>query len=463
MSELAPAMKVSRRTLLRASVLAGGGLMLSATIPGIARAATGSAKAAPLNAFVTIAPDGLVTIVGKNPEIGQGIKTMLPMLIAEELDADWDKVAIVQGDSDAKKYGPQLAGGSFATPMNWIPMRQVGAAGRQMLLDAAARRWGVAASSLTTSKGVVTNPANGKTLTYGELATEAAASAVPDPGKVSLKDAKNFHIIGRKIGGIDSPKIIHGEPIYGVDTQLPGMVYAAYERSPVFGAKYVSANLAAARAEPGVIDVIEIPASGTPDQLVAGVAVISKNWWLAHKARYDASVREPLEGLLDALEDEFGPARLYRANRDVRFSADKSPYKTAIAATLEKGGYIQLSADGLMAGRGMYMMAPDQLARYREAVASDRTGNELVRIIEAAAKEKIRVTGHDQLKTVPRGYPREHPRADLLRNKGLVAWQDWTPAAWLGTRRAKDRLVKFLHASEPVADWLRANVGESSA
>ena len=291
MSELAPAMKVSRRTLLRASVLAGGGLMLSATIPGIARAATGSAKAAPLNAFVTIAPDGLVTIVGKNPEIGQGIKTMLPMLIAEELDADWDKVAIVQGDSDAKKYGPQLAGGSFATPMNWIPMRQVGAAGRQMLLDAAARRWGVAASSLTTSKGVVTNPANGKTLTYGELATEAAAFAVPDPGKVSLKDAKNFHIIGRKIGGIDSPKIIHGEPIYGVDTQLPGMVYAAYERSPVFGAKYVSANLAAARAEPGVIDVIEIPASGTPDQLVAGVAVISKNWWLAHKARGKLAVQ----------------------------------------------------------------------------------------------------------------------------------------------------------------------------
>ena len=290
MSELAQTIEVSRRTLLKASVLAGGGLMLSATIPGIARAATGG-KPATLNAFVTIAPDGAITIVGKNPEIGQGIKTSLPMLIAEELDADWSKVAIVQGDSDAKKYGPQMAGGSFATPMNWIPMRQVGAAGRAMLVEAAAKRWGVPATSLTTSKSVVTNPANGKTLTYGELATDAAASAVPEPGKVKLKDDKDFVIIGRKIGGIDSPKIVHGQPIFGLDTKLPGMVYAAYERSPVFGAKYVSANLAAAKAEPGIIDAFAVPGSGGAEQLVDGVAVISKNWWLANRARSKLDVK----------------------------------------------------------------------------------------------------------------------------------------------------------------------------
>ena len=194
MSELAETLALSRRTLLKAGVLAGGGLVLTATIPGIAKAATGG-KPATLSAFITIAPSGEITIVGKNPEIGQGIKTMLPMLIAEELDADWSKVAIVQGDSDAKKYGPQLAGGSFATPMNWIPMRQVGAAARLMLLDAAAKRWGVQAAGLTTSKSVVTNPTTGKTLTYGELATDAAASAVPDPAKVKLKDDKAFRII----------------------------------------------------------------------------------------------------------------------------------------------------------------------------------------------------------------------------------------------------------------------------
>ena len=119
----------------------------------------------------------------------------------------------------------------------------------------------------------------------------AATMPVPDPNKVALKDARDFHIIGRKIGGIDSPKIIHGEPIYGVDTKLPGMVYAAFERAPVFGAKYVSANLAAAKAEPGVIDVIAIPGSGGPEQLVDGVAVIAKNWWLANKARSKLGVQ----------------------------------------------------------------------------------------------------------------------------------------------------------------------------
>ena len=132
MSDLAGTMQLSRRTLLRASVLTGGGLMLSATIPGIARAATGSAKAASLNAFVTIAPDGMITIVGKNPEIGQGIKTMLPMLIAEELDVDWTAVTAKQADGDQGVFGGQVAGGSFATPQNYLPMRQIGAAARAM-------------------------------------------------------------------------------------------------------------------------------------------------------------------------------------------------------------------------------------------------------------------------------------------------------------------------------------------
>jgi isoquinoline 1-oxidoreductase beta subunit len=290
MPELAETLALSRRTLLKASVLAGGGLMLSATIPGVARAATAGA-AAPLNAFVTIATDGTITIVGKNPEIGQGIKTMLPMLVAEELDADWNMVKIVQGDSDAKKYGPQLAGGSFATPMNWIPMRQVGAAARQMLLAAAAKDMGTAVSSLKTEKGHVIEPETGRTMSYGELASLAATMPVPDPNTVKLKDDKDFTIIGRKIGGIDSPRIVHGQPIFGVDTKLPGMVYAAYERAPVFGAKYVSANLAAAKAEPGVIDVFAVPGKGGHDQLVDGVAVVAKNWWLANKARGKLAVQ----------------------------------------------------------------------------------------------------------------------------------------------------------------------------
>src|SRR5690606_28349146 len=192
---------------------------------------------------------------------------------------------IVQGDSDMAKYGLQLAGGSFATPMNWIPMRQVGAGGRQMLLEAAARRWGVDSATLETSLGTVTDPASGKSATYGELASEAAGVAVPDLAKVPLKDPKDFHIIGRAVGGIDSPKIGRGEPIFGVDTQLPGMVYAAFERPHVLGSRLKSANLEAAKSAPGVMDAFVIERADHPATLTDGVAIISKNWWLANKAR----------------------------------------------------------------------------------------------------------------------------------------------------------------------------------
>lgn len=280
-----PEATLSRRTLLKASTLAGGGLLLSATMPIVARAGMGKTAMSELNAYISIAPDGVIKIIGKNPEIGQGIKTSLPMMIAEELDADWDKVQIEQGDFDFQKYGLQLAGGSFATPMNWMPMRQTGAAARAMLLEAASLRLGVPASTLTTAKGVITDPASGRTLTYGDVAGDAVKSKVPDMRALALKDPKDFTIVGKAIGGIDSPRVVTGQPIFGVDTQLPGMVYAAFERSRVFGAKLVSANLDAAKAAPGVIDAFVLQADNNPNTLVDGVAILSNNWWLAHKAR----------------------------------------------------------------------------------------------------------------------------------------------------------------------------------
>lgn len=275
---------LGRRAFLKVSAIAGGGLAIAATMPMSAKAMAQSGPAE-LNTFITIHPDNTITIIGKNPEIGQGIKTMLPMLIAEELDADWDTISIQQGDTDVAKYGPQLAGGSFATPMNWFPMRQTGAAARHMLLEAAALRWGVDVASLTTEPSVVVHEASGRRATYGELASEAATVAVPDPASVALKDAADFRIIGKPIGGIDSPRIVRGEPIFGVDTQLEGMVYAAFERSPVFGAKLVSANTEAAKAQPGVFDAFTIEGNGNPTELVDGVAVVASNWWLANKAR----------------------------------------------------------------------------------------------------------------------------------------------------------------------------------
>jgi uncharacterized protein (TIGR02453 family) len=187
----------------------------------------------------------------------------------------------------------------------------------------------------------------------------------------------------------------------------------------------------------------------------------SKAYWTAHKAVYEQAVHAPMVALLAELESEFGEGRIFRPYRDLRFSADKTPYKTSIAATLADGGYVQLTADGLAAGSGMYHMAADQLDRYRRAVGEDGPGEELRRIIAEAARQDIVITGHHSLKTMPRGYPRDHPRADLLRHKGLVAWREWPAAAWLGTAAPRDRVADFLRGARPLCRWLDAHVGES--
>jgi uncharacterized protein (TIGR02453 family) len=188
----------------------------------------------------------------------------------------------------------------------------------------------------------------------------------------------------------------------------------------------------------------------------------SKVYWQDHKSIYDQAVAGPMAELLAELAPEFGEGRVFRPYRDVRFSADKSPYKTAIAAELGHGGYLQLSSSGLAAGAGYYHMAPDQLDRYRQAVADDRTGVALDGLVAAARKSGISITGRESLKTAPRGYAKDHERADLLRLKGLVTWKEWPVAAWLGTAQAKKRIVEFLHASAPLKQWLGANVGEST-
>jgi len=186
----------------------------------------------------------------------------------------------------------------------------------------------------------------------------------------------------------------------------------------------------------------------------------SKTYWQAYKALYDTRVRGPMDELLAELAPEFGEGKVFRPYRDVRFSTDKSPYKTAIGAALTGGGYVQLSAEGLGAGSGMWMMAADQLDRYRRAVAEERSGAELVGIVARAAEAGVDVTGHEVLKTAPKGYPKDHPRIALLRNKGLIAWKQWPVGAWLGTPAAKDRVVEFLRAARPLQAWLLAHVGQ---
>lgn len=185
----------------------------------------------------------------------------------------------------------------------------------------------------------------------------------------------------------------------------------------------------------------------------------TKTYWQAHKTEYEQLVREPMHQLLTELAPEFGEGKIFRPYRDIRFSADKSPYKTSIAASLSAGGYIQLSADGLGAGCGMYMLDADQLDRYRRAVVDDRSGAELAKIVAATARRGIEVTAHETLKTAPRGYPKDHPRGELLRHKGLVTWKQWPVGSWLGTSQAQKKVVEFLRASTPLKEWLAKHVG----
>ena len=187
----------------------------------------------------------------------------------------------------------------------------------------------------------------------------------------------------------------------------------------------------------------------------------SKTYWQQHKDVYDTMVRAPMEELLAELEGEWGEGRIFRPYRDIRFSADKSPYKTNIAATVGDA-YIHLNADVLGIGAGMYQMAPDQLERYRAAVDHGPSGKQLVRLVTTARDAGLEITAHDVLKTAPKGYPRDHPRIDLLRQKGLIAWREWPAGRWLETKRAKDRVVEVLRLSRPLTKWLRTNVGPST-
>lgn len=187
----------------------------------------------------------------------------------------------------------------------------------------------------------------------------------------------------------------------------------------------------------------------------------SKSYWQQNKSVYETKVRAPMEELLAELAPQWGEGRIFRPYRDIRFSTDKSPYKTHIAAMVGEG-YVHLSADSLGAGAGMWEMAPDQLERYRQAVSEDESGEALASIVADARAAGLDATGHDVLKTAPKGYPKDHPRVELLRNKGLIAWKEWPAGSWLGTRRAKDRIVAFFEASRPLTEWLRTHVGASS-
>jgi isoquinoline 1-oxidoreductase subunit beta len=294
------ALKMERREFLQLSALAGGGLMLRFAV-GVPAAgqARGPAPALSPNAFIKIAADGTVTIMAKNPEIGQGIKTVLPMLIAEELDVDWKSVKIEQADLDEAKYGGQSSGGSMAIPNNWVALHQVGAAGRMLMMTAAAQTWGVPVTECTTASGRVIHEKSHRSLGYGELAAKAATLPAPDPATLVLKDPKDYKIIGQSKVGYDVPAIVTGQPLFGIDVEVPGMLYAVFQKCPVYGGKVKSANLDELLKMPGVRHAFVIDgnltttASGVDPSgsaLEPGVAIVADRWWQAQTARKSLKV-----------------------------------------------------------------------------------------------------------------------------------------------------------------------------
>jgi isoquinoline 1-oxidoreductase beta subunit len=288
-------MRVTRRSFLQVTVASGGGLLV-----GTYSAAQQTPPPPPpfeATAFVRIAPDGTVTLISRNPEIGQGIKTMLPMLIAEELEVDWKSVKVEQADFDTK-YGLQTTGGSRAASNNWMPMRQVGAATRHMLIAAAAKSWGVPESECFATNSRVYHRGTDRSLGYGELASAAAGMPVPDLKTLKLKDQGDFKIIGKATRSVDTPDIVAGKPIFGIDFTMPGMLYAVYHKCPVFGGKVASANLDEIKKLPGVkhafvvdSDVKTGPIVEGDPGLEPGIAIVADTWWAANSARKKLDVK----------------------------------------------------------------------------------------------------------------------------------------------------------------------------
>ena len=280
------ATEMKRREFLKAGAALGGGLLISLYVPALTRptAADSATKPIALNAFVRIAPDESVTVISNHSEMGQGIYTSLPMLINEELEADWSKIHVESSPVDSvynhTVFGVMMTGGSTTTASEYDRFRKMGAMARIMLIAAAAQSWNVDPQSCQAEKGYVIHAPSGRRASYGSLA-EAAAKIEP-PKDVPLKDPKDFIIIGKPVRRLDTPSKTNGSAQFGLDVYIPGMLTAVVQRAPVFGGKVVSFDATKAKAVPGVVNVVQVP---------SGVAVIAKGFWPAKLGREKLEIK----------------------------------------------------------------------------------------------------------------------------------------------------------------------------
>ncbi len=286
--------KIGRRRFLQVTGVAGGGLLLAVgTGSGWRGTAAASANVDDTftpNAYVKIA-DGQILIYAPNPEIGQGVKTSLPMIVAEELDAAWPDVHVEQARVDKDAYGGQVAGGSRSVPQNWDALRRAGAVARAMLVSAAAAQWGVKDSECQTRNSIITHSSSGRSVSYFDVADAAARLAVPDAAKVPLKSRNDYRLLGTRISGVDNRAIVTGAPLFGIDQVLPNMRYAVYQKCPATGGSVASANLEEIRKLPGVLDAFVLEGNGEVNGLMPGVAIVANGTWAAISAKKQLKIK----------------------------------------------------------------------------------------------------------------------------------------------------------------------------
>lgn len=284
---------------MKLAAAAGGGLMLGFHWQNSEGAAmkvlTEEALAAAdinFNSYLSISPEGVITILSPNPELGQNIKTSFPLIVAEELDADWSKVKVLQAPLDGSRFERQVTGGSGAVPHSWERLRKAGATARHMLIEAAAKRWKVSPSSLTAQNSMVIDKQGGRKLSYGDLATEASSIQVPE--EVKLKDQKDWKLIGTAVRNVDNHEMVTGKPLYGIDIQREGMLIAMVQHPNAFGMKIKSVDSAAVKKMPGIVDVVTFKNN---------VAVVGKSTWQVMKARKALKIEYEKEEAIESTSD----------------------------------------------------------------------------------------------------------------------------------------------------------------
>src|SRR5437867_1938798 len=402
--------QLDRRSFIKVTALAGGGLMIGLyTKPELlAQQRGGAAPNTDPSTYITVHPDNTFTIVAKNPETGQGIRTALPQIIADEFDVEWKQVKIQQADLDGAKYGNQLEGGSTAIPQNYTLMRQVGASGRAIMIAAAAQTWNVPEAELTTASGVVTHAGSRRTATYASLSAKAATLTAPTGNAIKLKDPKDFKIVGQRIPGVDNAAIVTGKPSFSIDVDFPGMLHAVYEKCPVYGGKAMSANLDDIKKLPGVKHafIVDAPAAGgrgggTAAPLSSGVAIVADNWWLANNARKSLKVVWD-EGAV-ASQSSVG----YAAQAKQLFAQPVPPPAPPAAA----GGF----------GRRLYNEYDAEVAKVARLVTEERAKSGLPSVPVKVLWTREDDIGHDDYR--PGGF--HFFKAGLDASGKLIAFQDY--------------------------------------